>query len=461
MYTYILVAVIAVLLIIYGLKDRAGNRLTPIPSSQECPSSGESMATNHRMANGIYADASVGPSNPVTEQNILNTVGDRAFATVNKLDVRVNPTLLTRADDLMDRYEYKAAGNGCEVKPDYMVEDETNFAKKQLLNLLKTVNKKPISLKSPCSYKSYTHATMDDLMRRTMDEISKLVTQFLNKNGNFNFEKTSYGDIQVWSDAKGNKEFKYELFVTSLKYYFQLKLYVNVVKFVSKKDMRPYSIQTSPYIFPTYHNGYPCKDQLIPAPHDVIPTANVVLSHESMKPATVEKAEYMYLNQIDVENSTLVINANIHRPKEFIMDVGENGGVIDNRLEFSHLSPPSQKLAKNPIQPLARVANQWIKDPSEPNYVGQFPCETPPDMWDEDGIYYYSKARAGQLKNTLERDYAGCEGTRTSTEPMPLRPDFWLSNYAESGTAINCGPNAWLFSNYEGPMGTFFGGGKR
>ncbi len=445
MYTYILVAVIAVLLLIYGLKDRAGNRLIKSALPEQM------SIDDHATAN------QVGFKNPVVEQNILNELGDPAFATVNKLDVRVNKGLLTRADDLNDRMEYKSAESGQEVRPDYMVEDETNFAKKQLLNLLKTVNKKPISLKSPCSYKSYTHATMDDLMRRTMDEISKLVVQFLNKSGNFQFEKTSYGDIQVWCDAKGNKEFKYELFVTSLKYYFQLKLYVNVVKFVSKNDMSPYCIKDSPYIFPTYHNGYPCKDQLIPAPHDVIPTANVVLSLESMKPATVEKAEYMYLNRIDVENSTLVINANLRRPKEFIMDVGENGGVIDNRLEFSHLARPGQ----NPIQPVARVANQWIKDPSEPNYVGQFPCQTPPDMWDEDGIYYYSKAREGQLKDTLARDYAGCEGTRTSTEPAPLQPDFWLSNYAESGTAINCGPNAWLFSNYEGPMGTFFGGGKR
>ncbi len=342
----------------------------------------------------------------------------------------------------------------CE-SPNYLIEDETNFAKKQLYTFLKKVNKKSISLKSPCNYTFYNHATMDDLLRRTIDDISQNVIELLNKNSDYTFEKTNYGDIQVWCDSNGNKEYKYELFVWSLKHYFQLKLYVHVIKFIKKEDMKPYCIESSPYIFPTYHNGYPCKDQLIPAPHEVIPTGNIVLSTESMKPNNVEKAEYVYLNGLEVENSTLVVNANIQKSKEFIMDVGENGGIIDNKLDYSHITNRI-----NPIQPVAREANKWIETPDKPNYMGQYPCKVMPELWDEDGVYYYSKARGKQLKEEL-RDYDVCSGTRSSTEPLPLRPDFWVANYADTGSGTNCGPNSWLFKNYEGPMGTFFGGGKR
>ncbi len=298
---------------------------------------------------------------------------------------------------------------------------------------------------------------MDDLLRRTMDEISDRVLTLLNKSGTYGFEKANYGDIQVWSDSTGNKEYKYELFVTSLKHYFQLKLYIHVIKFIKKDEMKPYGIKSSPYIFPTYHNGYPTKDQLIPAPHEVIPIGNIVLSTKSMKPNNVEKAEYMYLNHIDLQNSTLVINANIQKNKEFIMDVGENGGIIDNKLEYTHLS---KSITSTPIQPIAREANKWVETPDKPNYMGQFPCKVTPEMWDEDGVYYYSKVRNNQLK-TEERDYESCDGTRYSTEPLPLQPNFWIVNYAEAGTGVNCGPNSWMFSNYEGSMGTFVGGGKR
>ncbi len=123
----------------------------------------------------------------------------------------------------------------CE-SPNYLIEDETNFAKKQLYSFLKKVNKKSISLKSPCNYTFYNHATMDDLLRRTLDDISQNVIELLNKNSDYTFEKTNYGDIQVWCDANGNKEYKYELFVWSLKHYFQLKLYVHVIKFIKKEE---------------------------------------------------------------------------------------------------------------------------------------------------------------------------------------------------------------------------------
>jgi hypothetical protein len=393
------------------------------------------------------------------KNNLLNyhknsVLNDNSIKNIIEKETIINKNSIKEKSDC-NTPKYEVNGN-C-IMPNYLTEDETNFAKKQLLIFLSKVNKKPIKLKSPCIYKSYTHATMDDLLRRTMDEMSDRVLTLLNKNGTYNFEKANYGNIEVWSDALGNKEYKYELFVTSLKHYFQLKFSIHTIKFIKKSEMKPYGINTSPYIYPTYHNGYPTKDQLIPAPHEVIITGNIVLSTNSMKPNDVEKAEYMYLNHVDVENSTLVINSNIQKNKEFIMDVGQNGGIIDNKLEYTHLSNGKKS---NPIQPIAREANKWVETPDKPDYKGQFPCKVTPDRWDEDGVYYYSKVRDNQLKKE-ERDYESCDGTRYSTEPLPLQPNFWVTNYAEAGTGVNCGPNSWMFSNYEGPMGTFVGGGKR
>lgn len=415
MIQYILIFVIALILLVFSTKENIKNNLLNYDKEK--------------------------PTIDYSSNNIIEKIN------INKEDSKV------KEDCITPNYQ---VNKDC-LKPNYLVEDETNFAKKELLIFLSKVNKKPIKLNSPCIYKSYTHATMGDLLRRTMDEISDRVLTLLNKSGTYGFEKANYGDIQVWSDATGNKEYKYELFVTSLKHYFQLKLYIHVIKFIKKDEMKPYGIKSSPYIFPTYHNGYPTKDQLIPAPHEVIPTGNIVLSTKSMKPNNVEKAEYMYLNHIDVENSTLVINSHIQKNKEFIMDVGENGGIIDNKLEYTHLA---KGITNTPIQPVAREANKWVETPDKPNYIGQFPCKVTPDRWDEDGVYYYSKVRNNQL-NKEERDYESCDGTRYSTEPLPLQPNFWVTNYAEAGTGVNCGPNSWMFSNYEGPLGTFVGGGKR
>jgi hypothetical protein len=389
------------------------------------------MKSNYNSKNNL---------SPVTKNETLDLVDHSKSNIVN--DIKIEK-VVNKTDDI--------------ERPNYLIEDETNFAKKELLILLSKINKQPIKLKSPCNYKFYNHATMDDLLRRTIDEISDRVLVLINKNGDYDFQKANYGNIEVWIDALGNKEYKYELFVSSLKHYFQLKLNINVIKFIKKNNMKSYGITNSPYVFPTYHNGFPCKDQLIPAPHEVIPSANIVLSTNSMKPDDVEKAQYMYLNNVDIENSTLVINANIQNDKEFIMDVGENGGIIDNKLEYTHLN---NNVKPNPIQPISREANKWVETPDKPNYMGQYPCKVMPEMWDEDGIYYYSKARDNQLKEEV-RDYDVCVGTRSSTEPLPLQPNFWINNYAESGTGVNCGPNSWLFSNYSGPMGTFFGGGKK
>ncbi len=337
--------------------------------------------------------------------------------------------------------------------PNYLIEDETNYAKRELLNLLLKMNQKTIRLKSPCNYTFYNQTTTDDLLRRTLDEISEFVLTQLNKKSSYQFQKSNYGDVHVWCDAKGNKEYKFELFAWSLKHYFQLKFYIHVVKFVKSSEMKPYNISSSPYIFPTYHNGYPCKDQMIPAPHEVIPTGNIVLSTKSVKPNSVEKAEYVYLNNVDLENSTLVINSHIQKDKQFIMDVGDDAGIIDNKLEYTHLHPSHKP---QPIQPCARQANRWIETPDKPEYMGQYPCKTPSDVWDEDGIYYQPNPA-----NRKERNYEVCVGTRSSTEPLPLQPNFWVNNYAEAGTGVNCGTNSWLFSNYNGAQGTFVGGGKR
>ncbi len=424
MIQYILIFFIALLLLIFSYKENIQNNLL---NYEKRPPLNKNLTEN------------------IVDENVINK------NVVNKNGIK------EKTDCNTPNYE---VNNNC-IAPNYLIEDETNFAKKELLIFLSQVNKKPIKLRSPCIYKSYTHATMDDLLRRTMDEMSDRVLTLLNKSGTYGFEKANYGDIQVWSDALGNKEYKYELFVTSLKHYFQLKLRIHTIKFIQKSEMKPYGIKSSPYIYPTYHNGYPTKDQLIPAPHEVIITGNIVLSTNSMKPNDVEKAEYMYLNHVDVENSTLVINANIQKNtngvEEFIMDVGENGGIIDNKLEYTHLHR-GEKI--NPIQPVAREANKWVETPDKPDYKGQFPCKVTPDRWDEDGVYYYSKVRDNQLKKE-ERDYESCDGTRYSTEPLPLQPNFWVANYAEAGTGVNCGPNSWMFSNYEGPMGTFVGGGKR
>jgi len=339
--------------------------------------------------------------------------------------------------------------------PNYKYQNITQYNFERLFKKLEKINKKKINLVEKSNYNFYTQSTTDDKLRMDLDIITKYVLLVINNDKYYDFYKTNYGDVKVWIDKQGNEEIIYELFLWDKKNYFEIKLLVNIVKFVQEDQTEIYGIRKSPYITPFYNIGYPFKDQIIPLPTDVIITGQFDTSTSSIKPNIPEPIKYLYLNQITVQNSTLIVDYEKNKYPFPRMEVTENGfsGITDMSLEYINI-----KGDNNPYFEKGKYYNQWPTLDSEPKWKGQYPSKPPPLDWDDDGIYYYGKNDEKPFSDKRLCDVYE-PGTRWSPDKEPLQPYYWPTL---ATIPRNCGENEWLFDLSKSVNGnTFIGGGKR
>ena len=362
-------------------------------------------------------------------------------------------------------------------EPNYRYENITEFNFDRLFKKLQLINKEKISIKDKSNYNFYTQSTTQDKLRIDLDMITKYVLLILNNDKYYDFSKTNYGDVEIWIDKIGNEEIKYELFLWDKKNYFQIKLLVHILKFVEEGEVQKYGITESPYMFPNYNIGLPFKDQLIPLPTEVIITGHFDTGDSTVKPNDPPPIKYLYINQIDIQNSTLIVDYNKDKYPFSRLTVDETGfsGTTDSSLEYSIMKG---KKDHNPYLSSGKAYNEWPRLDEEPSYISEYPAKFPPiKKWDNLGIYYYdgpideqyskeppkdsteivftkeNKVDEDRYCNSFER------GTRWSEKREYLEPNFWPSNYTINST---CGENYWLFDLSSGPVGnnTFIGGGK-
>lgn len=315
---------------------------------------------------------------------------------------------------------------------------------KTILEDLKISKEKPLKMKGNVVYTSFTQSTTDDKLRLTLDDISKYVVALLNSRNENMFVKTNYGDVEIWTDKKNNQNIIYELFVWDKIHYFESKLRVNVIKFIDKKYAIPYGVEISPYIFPYYNIGQPFYDQLIPPPDEVIPTGHFALSPMVDDRKTPNPIQFIYINNIQIENSTLIVDY-FKKKSDSTWE-----GISDISLEYVQIQGDTEPYLKK-----GREYNKWDTLMEEPKWKGQYPSKSPPKKWDYDGVYYYEDALHGY---DPEKCMEYQPGTIWSDMKEPLQPYYWptLATIPEK-----CGPNNWLFENANGVEGTFYGGGKR
>ena len=349
--------------------------------------------------------------------------------------------------------------------PNYKNENITMYNFNRIFKKIQKVNKEKIHLKERGNYNFYTQSTTDDKLRMDLDMISKYVILLLNNDGYYDFNKTNFGDVQMWVDKSGNEELKYELFLWDKKNYFEIKLWINIIKFVEEKEINKYGVKEKDYMFPNFNIGLPFKDQIIPLPEDVIITAHMDTSLQSIKPNVPSQIKYLYLNQIEVQNSTLIVDYHKDKYPFNKLEVNEDGfsGITDMSLEYIKIKGGTH----NPYLENGRKYNQWPTLDEEPKWKGQYPSKPPPRHWDDDGVYYYGKKNASEIAYAKDdqlpfSDKRLCDvyepGTRWSDDKEPLQPDYWPT----LGTIPrNCGENYWLFDLTNGANGTFFGGGKK
>ena len=349
--------------------------------------------------------------------------------------------------------------------PNYKYENITQYNFNRLFQTIKKINNEKLTFKDKSNYNFYTQSTTDDKLRMNLDIISKYVILILNNDNYYDFAKTNFGDVEVWIDKIGNEEIKYELFLWDKKNYFEVKLLVYILKFVEEDEINKYGIKDKHYIFSDFNIGYPFKDQIIPLPTDVIISANMDTSLSSIKPNIPSKIKYLYLNQIEVQNSTLIVDYQKDKYPFNKLEVNETGfsGITDMSLEYVNI----KNVDNNPYFENGKAYNKWPTLDEEPKWKGQYPSKDPPKHWDVDGIYYYGEKGRDEIAYSdgdqlPYSDKKLCDvyepGTRWSKDKEPLQPYYWPTL---ATLPRNCGEYYNLFDLSNGPNGTFFGGGKK
>lgn len=340
--------------------------------------------------------------------------------------------------------------------PNYRYQNITQYNFDRLFAKVQMINKEKINLKGKTNYEFYTQSTTEDKLRRDLDMITKYVLLILNNDKYYDFHRTNYGDVEVWTDEPGNEEIKYELFLWDKKNYFQVKLYINIIKFVEKEEMHHFGIRDKHYIFQDYNIGYPFKDQIIPLPTDVNIAEHSAQVPNGSRPNDPGKIKHLYLNQIDVQNSTLIVDYQKNKYPGNKFEVKEDGfsGITDMSLEYIKIKGDT-----NPFFDKGIKYNKWPTLDEEPKWKGQYPSKPPPKHWDVDGVYYYAKNDEPAYGDKRLLDLYE-PGTRWSEDKEELQPYYWPTL---ATIPRNCGENFWLFDNSAGPVGgnTFIGGGKK
>jgi hypothetical protein len=353
-------------------------------------------------------------------------------------------------------------------EPNYKNENITQYNFERLFKKIKKINKNKTNLKDKSNYNFYTQSTTDDKLRLDLDIITKYVVITLNDDKYYDFSKTNYGDVEVWIDKDGNEEIKYELFLWDKRNYFQIKLWVHILKIIDGKFDK-YGIKNSPYIFPNYNIGMDFKDQIIPNPLDTITSSNSDLSLGSISPNNPTKIKYLILNEIEIQNSTLIVDYHKEKYPFSKLTVDENGfsGITDQSLEYAVLKNNAEH---NPYFENGRKYNEWPTLEEQLKFYPQYPNVQPPQKWNDLGIYYYNneykddnntkdEIKYTKLNNNYENNFCDIysAGTRWSEKQEPLQAQFWPSNYV----LPKCGTYQPMFDLASGsPQYTSRGGGK-
>lgn len=317
-------------------------------------------------------------------------------------------------------------------------ENTTQYLTRSLLGIMKNASqKKKLVLKSPCIVNKYIPGTTDEYLKDDIKPITELVVTILNKSNKFEFIHTTYGNISVIKDRRNIYNYVYDMFLEDVVNIITVHIKVNVVVFPNrnyKKFIRMNKLSNvNQSIFPIYNIGTPSRGQLIPLPTEVIPTAGDVIGNSTINVPDRLNPKYMYINTIEILNSSLVIN-----PNRKCIGVGVNASkskILDHSWVDKKHTPYIEQSVKR---------NKWIPVKSLPTNRKQYPCTEHADEWNENGIY-----------TPIAITSNSCPGKRWSLTQMPLQPNY---NPTLATIPRNKGENAWLFEMSRGmpsfPTGT-------
>ena len=205
--------------------------------------------------------------------------------------------------------------------------------------------------------------------------------------------------------------------------------------FAGDKKLKTIAELTTPE-FPTYHVGIPSQDQLIPLPTEVVPTGDQVLNNNGIDFPIPCPYERIWVNWIEVVNSSLVLNAYEEFEDKHIK--GFDNPILDYTVWKSKNN--------SPYQDPNYVTNQWPTLNTQPKDINAYPCAVHPYTWNSQGV---------QNPETKPQESRKCPGIRKGLKQEPLTASYDPSmfNYPRGITSYK-----WMFDLAKNDMGLSYEG---
>ncbi len=295
----------------------------------------------------------------------------------------------------------------------------------KMVNTFKTLSLgKEYRLSGETKTTQYIPGTWDDRLRLEVRQLTNIILEKINSVTGFHFIFVYFDNIKEIVDEKGNINFIYNVYIEDPQEEFAIRVWIDVVKFIydvpKKEEVLTCTKLTLPP-FPTFEIGYPKPDQFIPLPTEVITTPGFgATSAKGINYREGKPIKYLYLNSIRIYNTNAVINAD----GKCIME--QTCGRYEITLDHSLYNGPH-----TPFQDPACLRNKWPRLPDQPKNKDTWACAIRSTDWDENGVFMPPECRTKD-----------CPGIQNSTEPIPLRPDFWPTHVT---IPRNSGPNYWIF----------------
>ena len=248
----------------------------------------------------------------------------------------------------------------------------------QLFKKLTKPQSEQRTFSSDCDYELYKPETTPIEVTDELNEVTDKIMELVRENGQYAFVRNTYStydNIGRYEDTTGNVRYDYDVFVQDPINAFQLRLKIDVIKYIdpAQKRRRDRILQentestcakvTRP-AFPTYPIGYPKPRQEIPLPTQVIPTGRQLIGIKGVNIRDPLPIRSLYLNSIRIYNTNWVLGADkLCGLKEYGTDLG---GFSDGTLDSSKCKLGTSN--NGGCQEPAYLYNPWIPVPGEEKY---------------------------------------------------------------------------------------------
>lgn len=313
----------------------------------------------------------------------------------------------------------------------------------KLINALKMLsNNGKKTLGQNCKQEIFIQGTTSSRLKTELNEVTNVVLDKINAITGFSFRIVYLDTITLFQDCYGNKNFIYNVFVNDPHEELDIRLYLNVIKYIVKcpdankeKDITCTSVTTpgmkASGIENTFEIGYPQPEQLLPLPTEVISTGGGpdLLSAKGINIHKIPPIKKIYINEVRIYNTNAVINANGKCLQE---------GICGNIKDTTLSSSPYNGLT-TPFQEPNCLRNQWPRLYNEPKCTKAWPSVVDSPYWDTKGIPTPPSCGTQEF------------GTRSSTIQLPTVPQYWPTL---ATLPRNSGSNYWLFNLTRGDVAT-------